>query len=284
MTWPVGVGGGVASRVTGLETVQVALPLPPESVKGWPLVGEYLHRLWSLAATNIKAALAEMAPMLKPAGGKLLEIAQGALFGLFELLVSIVIAGFLFTTGPQLVALLSAFLGRVLTNRGEELAQLSCATIRNVSRGVIGIALLQALLAGNFVGLAFCRQRPRLRGPATGHRPMVRDPAAADHIWSWTAMDTTHALPSPLLVPVSLADNVLRPFLMGRGLATPTPVIMVGVIGGTILGIVGPFFGPTVLSVAWAVMCSGYQEATPSPRKSVPSDLPWSHHRTKTPR
>jgi predicted PurR-regulated permease PerM len=260
MTWlGFGMIGGVASLVTGLDTGQLAFPLPPESVKGWPLVGEYLHRLWSLAATNIKAALAEMAPMLKPAGGKLLEIAQGALFGLFELLVSIVIAGFLFTTGPQLVALLSAFLGRVLTNRGEELAQLSCATIRNVSRGVIGIALLQALLAGaGFVAagipaasvLAFVALLLGIIqiGPSILLLPII--------IWSWTAMDTTHALLfTAYMVPVSLADNVLRPFLMGRGLATPTPVIMVGVIGGTIaFGIVGLFFGPIVLSVAWAVM------------------------------
>jgi predicted PurR-regulated permease PerM len=35
------------------------------------------------------------------------------------------------------------------------------------------------------------------------------------------------------------------------------PIIMVGVIGGTIAyGIVGLFFGPMVLSVAWAVMVS----------------------------
>jgi predicted PurR-regulated permease PerM len=42
---------------------------------------------------------------------------------------------------------------------------------------------------------------------------------------------------------------------MARGLATPMPLIMVGVIGGTIAyGIVGLSFGPIVLSVAWAVM------------------------------
>ena len=79
----------------------MAFPLPPETVKGWPIIGERLHQLWQLAATNMKGALAEVAPMLKPAGGKLLVFAQGALFGLIELLVAIVIAGFLFTRGPS---------------------------------------------------------------------------------------------------------------------------------------------------------------------------------------
>jgi hypothetical protein len=42
---------------------------------------------------------------------------------------------------------------------------------------------------------------------------------------------------------------------MARGLATPMPVIMIGVIGGMIAyGIVGLFFGPVVLAIAWAVL------------------------------
>jgi predicted PurR-regulated permease PerM len=49
------------------------------------------------------------------------------------------------------------------------------------------------------------------------------------------------------MVPVGLIDNVLRPLLMARGLTTPMPVIMVGVIGGMIaLGCQRP----VVLSVA----------------------------------
>jgi len=57
------------------------------------------------------------------------------------------------------------------------------------------------------------------------------------------------------MIPVGLLDNILKPLLMARGLSTPMPVIMVGVIGGTLaFGIVGLFFGPIVLSVAWALM------------------------------
>jgi predicted PurR-regulated permease PerM len=96
-----------------------------------------------------------LAPMLKPVGGKLLGIAQSAFLGLLELLASIVIAGFLFPRGPQMVDALSVFLDRALSHRGKELVQLAGATVRNVSRGVIGIALLQAILAGaGFLALA----------------------------------------------------------------------------------------------------------------------------------
>jgi predicted PurR-regulated permease PerM len=260
LTW-VGFGmiGGIGWLVTGLDTGQLAFPLPPETVKGLPFVGERLHQLWTLGATNIKAALAEVAPMLKPVGGKLIEIAQGALSGLLELLVSIVIAGCLFTRGPQFVEALSAFLGRVLSHRGNELVQVAGATIRNVSRGVVGIAFLQAFLGGaGFLAagipaasvLAFVAMLLGIIqvGPSILFLPII--------LWSWTVMETTHALLfTAYMVPVGLIDNVLRPFVMARGLATPMPVIMVGVIGGTIaFGIVGLFFGPIVLAVAWAVM------------------------------
>jgi predicted PurR-regulated permease PerM len=128
VTWlGFGMVNGIRSLVVALDAGQPAFPLPPESVKGWPVIGERLHRLWGLAATNMKTALTEALPMVKPLGGMLLGLAQHALFALLELLVAIMIAGFLFTRGPRLVDALSAFVGRVLSRRGKELVQLAGA-------------------------------------------------------------------------------------------------------------------------------------------------------------
>jgi predicted PurR-regulated permease PerM len=267
VTWlGLGMVSGIRSFVVSLEAGQLAIPPPPQFVRGWPIIGERLHQLWSLATTNMKVAVAETLPILKPFGGTLLGVAQSALYGLLELLVSIAIAGFLFTRGPQLVEALSAFLDRVLTHRGRELVQLAGATIRNVSRGVIGIAFLQAILAGvGFVAvgipapgvlafIAFLLGIIQI-GPTILFVPIV--------VWSWTALEVTQALLfTTYMVVVGLMDNVLRPLLMARGLATPMPVIIVGVIGGAIAyGIVGLFFGPIVLSVAWAVLVAWVQGA-----------------------
>ena len=184
LTWlALGMIGGVSSLVKDIDTGQLTFPLPPEAVKGWPIIGERLHQLWQLAATNMKEALAEVAPMLKPAGGQLLVFAQGALFGLIELLVAIIIAGFLFTRGPMLVDVLSAFVSRALSHRGKELVQLAGATIRNVSRGVVGIALLQSLLAGaGFLARRHSGRRcARLRCPSLEYRTdRTGDPVSAD--------------------------------------------------------------------------------------------------------
>jgi len=142
--------------------------------------------------------------------------------------------------------------------------QLAGATIRNVSRGVVGIALLQSLLGGiGFLAagipaagvLAFVALLLGILqiGPAILFLPII--------VWSWTAMDTTHALLfTTFMIPVGLIDNVLRPLLMARGLTTPMPVIIVGAFGGTIaLGIVGLFLGPIIVSVGWTVMVTWVQ-------------------------
>ena len=57
---------------------------------------------------------------------------------------------------------------------------------------------------------------------------------------TWSAL-----LFTAYMIPVNLMDNALRPLVMGRGLATPTLIIFIGVIGGTIsYGITGLFLGP----------------------------------------
>jgi predicted PurR-regulated permease PerM len=260
LTWlGFGIVAGINSLLKGLQTGQLALPLPSESVKTWPFFGSRLHQLWMLAATNLEAAQTEIAPFLKPVGSKLVAISGDALFGLLELIVSIVVAGFLFTRGPQLVDVLATFLGRVLDQRGREMVGLVGATIRNVAHGVVGISLLQALLAGiGFLGagipaaglLAFVALLLGIMqiGAAILLLPIV--------IWSWTAMEVPHAIAfTAYMILVGVMDNILKPLVISRGLSTPVPVLIVGVLGGTLsFGAVGLFFGPIGLSVAWVVM------------------------------
>jgi predicted PurR-regulated permease PerM len=260
-----GLIAGVGSAVAQIDAGLLSIPPPTESVKDWPLIGEHVHQLWSLAATNVKAALVELAPQLKSVGGSLLEAAQSVGLGILQFVAAVVIAGFLFSPGPHLVDALEAFARRVFTGRGEEMVQLAGATIRNVSRGVIGVALLQSLLAG--IGLLAASV------PAAGFLTFLAlllgivqiGPGillAAIVVWSWTAMDTMTALIfTAYMVPVGLVDNVLKPIVMARGLTTPMPVILIGVIGGTIAhGIIGMFLGPIVLSVAWALVVAWVQE------------------------
>jgi predicted PurR-regulated permease PerM len=274
VTWlGFGLIGGVGSLVRQLDAGRLSIPLPAETVKSWPLIGEHLHWMWTLAAINMKAMLVEMLPTLRPIGAKLLVIAERVGLGLLEFVASILVAGFLFSPAPRLLNALRALLRRVLSDRGEEMVQLAGATIRSVSRGVIGIALLQSILAGAgflaaglpaagvFAFLALILGIVQI-GPGVLLIPIA--------VWSWTAMETMNALIFTLyMVSVGLMDNILKPILVARGLTTPMPVIMLGVIGGTIAyGIVGLFFGPIVLSVAWALVGAWAQDGNADAQKS----------------
>jgi predicted PurR-regulated permease PerM len=57
-----------------------------------------------------------------------------------------------------------------------------------------------------------------------------------------------------LLLVAGLADNVLKPLMLGRGVDVPMPVILVGALGGmAAAGILGMFVGATLLALAYQV-------------------------------
>jgi len=260
VTWlGFGLVAGVEFTVRGFDANLISIPMPPESIKSWPFIGQQAYNIWLSAATDTKTILLEILPKLKPVGGKLLEIAQGVVFGLVEFVASVIIAGFLYAPGPRLAKAFGEFLHRIFGHRSEDMVKLAGSTIRNVSRGVVGIAVVQSVLAGlgflaagipaaGFLSLVALVLGIVQIGPAIVFIPII--------IWSWASMETMNALLfTAYMVPVSLIDNVSRPLLMGRGLTTPMPIIIVGVIGGTIAyGISGLFLGPIVLAVAWELL------------------------------
>ena len=242
-----------------LSSGNLSVPSPPEGVKDWPLIGPRLYEFWNQASNNIRAALREVAPHLKPMAGIMLAFAGNAGVGTIKFLVSVAVAGFLFPYGPQLVAASRGFLARIVPEQSEHFLDLAGATIRAVSQGVIGVAIIQALLAGIGFKLAGIPSAGLLAfvvlllsivqiGAAIVLFPVI--------IWIWIDKDFTTALLLTLfLLIVGVLDNILKPLVMGRGLTTPALVILIGVIGGTLAhGIIGLFLGPIILSVAWELM------------------------------
>ncbi|QPF93597.1 AI-2E family transporter [Bradyrhizobium commune] len=247
---------GIRDLASQIGTGDLVLQAAPEQIRSWPLIGPQLYDLWNLAYTNIRAVLREVTPYLKPLAGVMLSFAGSAGVGTLQFLLSVLVAGFLFPHGPQLTAAVRGFLFRIVPEQSEHFLALAGATIRAVSQGVIGVAIIQALLAGIGFKLAAIPSAGLLAiivlllsivqiGPAIVLVPVV--------IWIWMDKDVTTALLlTVFLVIVGLLDNILKPLVMGRGLTTPTLVILIGVIGGTLAhGIIGLFIGPIILAVAW---------------------------------
>lgn len=250
--------------VDALQVGTLRVPPPPARVADWPLVGEKVHEAWSLGSSNLDDAIARYGPSMLPAGAKALAGMAAVGGDMLKILLSMVLMGFMLKPAPRLAAGAKAFAGRLVAPRGAHFVDLAGATIRNVSRGVVGVALLQTLLAGivletagvpgagllAFVILILCIIQI---GPALVLVPVV--------IWAWVTMSGGGALVLTLvLAPVMVIDNVLKPILMARGLTTPLLVILTGVIGGTIsYGLIGLFLGPIVLAVFYELVVAWVQ-------------------------
>ena len=265
-TWlALGLVDSVRAISDRLDPSVMAIPAPPLSIKDWPLIGEPIYQFWDLASTNLSAAFAALVPQLKPLGARLLRIGADTGLGILKFLIAVIVAGFLFSPAPALATAVKRFSRRLNPARGGELVDQAGATIRAVSRGVIGISVLQALLTGIGLMVAGVPQASLITfavlilgiiqvGPSIVIIPLI--------IWSWMTMETTSALLFTVyMVPVNLLDNLLRPLVMGRGLKTPILVILIGVIGGTLAyGITGLFLGPIVLAVIWELIVEWIKE------------------------
>ncbi|MCK1305086.1 MULTISPECIES: AI-2E family transporter [unclassified Bradyrhizobium] len=256
-TW-LGMGAvdGITDLAAQVTAGELHVPSPPQSLKEWPVIGPQLFDLWDQATTNLRSLLRAVVPYLKPFASTLLGFAGNAGVGTVKFLLSVAVAGVLFPYGPQLVAAGRGFLSRIVPDQSEHFLDLAGATIRAVAQGVIGVAIIQALLAGIGFKLAGIASAGLLAfvvlllsivqiGGTIVILPVI--------IWIWTDKEFPIALLlTVFLVIVSVLDNILKPLVMGRGLTTPALVILIGVIGGTLFhGIIGLFIGPIILSVVW---------------------------------
>jgi predicted PurR-regulated permease PerM len=214
---------------------------------------------WELASSNLEDFLAEYGRPILNIGEWTLHAAAGLAGSVLILLAAVIISGFLYGPGPRLATEVRHFAVRVIGARGSAFVDLAGVTIRNVARGVIGVALIQSLL----IGFALIVAKVPAAGLLTlailllgivqiGSGPVVIPLL----IWAWVTRDTMPALFLTLyMIPASLIDNLLKPILMGKGLTTPALVIFAGVIGGTIsYGLIGLFLGPVVLAVFYELL------------------------------
>ena len=262
-----GLLDGLTSLYARADISDVLFPRPDDTVKDWPLVGEHIFKFWSLAADNFGSALKFVAPQLRQVASGLMQIVTSAGIAALTFFIAIAVAGFLYAPAPTIVETMKSIARKLDTERGEEFLRLSAASIRAVSRGVIGISAVQAFFAGlgliaaGIPGATIIMSAVLILGIIQLGPSIILVPLV---VWSWWQMDSMHALLfTAYMIPVSLMDNVLRPLVMGRGLRTPTLIVLIGVIGGTIsYGITGLFLGPIILAVIWELLKAWTQDKT----------------------
>jgi len=258
---------GAKVLADGLKKGTLVVPPPPEFIEKLPILGEQLNAIWSLASDNLQAALNQMAPYLIESGRWLLSAGAGAGLEILQLMIAIIIAGVLLAHASGGNNTVRKIAVRVTGPRGGELANLATATIRSVAQGVLGIALIQSILAGIgflLVGVpgagiwavlvlfvAVIQLPPLLIiGPIIVYVFATSDTLTAVVFMIWGIL-------------VSVGDAFLKPLLLGRGVEIPMPVILVGAIGGLIYkGIIGLFVGAVVLALSYKLFLAWVNEET----------------------
>ena len=148
------------------------------------------------------------------------------------------------------------FAERIAGERGREFTRVAKVTIRTVARGILGVALIQAILAGlgflavRLPGAGLLALICLFLGVVQLSIGLVTIPAA---FYVFYTADTLTAVVFLIwCIIVTPLDNFLKPVLLGRGAPVPTMVIFLGAIGGFLTqGILGLFLGAVILSLGY---------------------------------
>ena len=251
--------GGLRHVAAELEDGTARIPPPADTVAEWPVIGEQLHAVWSAASTNLEETLNRFRPQLQTAGTKAVAFAGHTVSAAFQFVLAIIIAGVLFTSasgGHRITRNIAMSL--VGTERGPALTDMAVLTIRSVAKGILGTAMIQAILAAIGLLLAGVPAAGLWTGAvlvlAIVQLPplLVLGPIA---IWYFSVADTVPAVIFLVYATiVSASDAFLKPLLLGRGVEVPMLVILIGAIGGAIAqGIIGLFIGAVILALGYEI-------------------------------
>lgn len=249
------------SFAASVEQGTFSLNPPGENVKEWPIIGAGVFEAWTAASADITAFLSDHAQQLESAGKFALNKAAGLGISILLLIASILVSAALLANDKAVArGLLLMFTRLVGAAKAKETLTLANATVRSVTMGVLGVAFIQAVLAG--LGMVV------VGVPAAGIWAIAVLIFSIAQLPPWlvlgpiifyvfsvepnTTVATVFAVWSLI---VSFGDAFLKPLLLGRGVDVPTLVILLGAIGGLITsGLLGLFVGAVVLSIGYKLL------------------------------
>jgi len=267
------VGDSVHRFIGEVQHHTLQVPPPRPGVAEWPVVGTKVHAYWQMAHDNLPGLVKSLQPKIGDLAKAALGIVASIGGDILAFVAAFIIAGLIMAFGEAGDRASRAIFARVVgVERADQFTLLSVATIRAVAQGVIGIALVQAIL----VGLCLLAAGVPLAGVwavvvlvlgiAQVPALIVTLPAIA-YLWMSGGYGTGEAaVYTVLLFVAGMADNVLKPLLLGRGVDAPMPVILLGALGGMAAGgIVGLFVGAVLLALGYQIFM-GWVAANPEAR------------------
>jgi predicted PurR-regulated permease PerM len=249
-------------------------PPPPEWLSKIPLIGRDLYSEWSALVSDSERRAAELAAYLASARHWIVGIGVALSSAAIELLMSLLIAYFLFRDGSVLAERLTVAVHRLAGPQASRLITVAGSTIKGVVYALAGANLIQAVLGALgfwlagipgpfFLGLLIFFLTLVPMGPTIVWVPAV--------LWLFYSDATGSAIFLAIwcIIVFPVLENVLRLFFMTRGGDSPVIILLLGMLGGlAAFGFLGIFLGPTLLAVGYTVITEWI-----SPSPSPPSGL-----------
>ena len=242
-----------------------------------PSSGERVFAVWEQAHADLPALVKNLQPKL----GELAKaaVAMVASIGgdILMFMLAFIVAGILMAFGQAGDRASLAIFNRLFgPARRDEFKALAVGTIRAVAQGVIGIAFIQAIAVGLCLLVAGCPSQAcsqawcscsASRKCRRCSSPCRRSPTSGR---AGTTAPSKRPSIRSLLFVAGMADNVLKPLMLGRGVDVPMPVVLLGALGGMASsGILGLFVGATLLGLGYKIFM-GWVESAPEAPPQVP--------------
>jgi len=250
---------GIQSLAAQFRDQTLVVPPPDPSVAGWPLIGKPISKIWLLASQSLESAVTAYREPLSKLGISIIGRLGGFGKSLIMFFISVIIAGAFLIKADASADFVRKLVRRLTGERSDEMIPVTGITIRNVAKGILGVAFFQFVTAGTvyvFAGVPL----PGLCAFVVLIFAILQLPSAIAivpviiYLFSVKALMPAILWTIPLLL-IALSDNVLKPLLMGKGSTVPMLVIFLGAIGGFMFsGLIGLFTGAIVLSVGYNLM------------------------------
>ncbi len=255
----------LGAQVNGLTDtvknwIEIGLPPAPAWVHDLPFVGERLAGAWAKLSFGGTEVLLKIKPYVPSIAGWILRV--GTTFGgaVVEITIALIVSFFFFRDGMEIARKIEAVLSHLAGTNAGRLIQTASLTLKSVVYGILGTALVQALLA--WIGFVVAGvPAAALLGFITFFLSLV--PIGPPLLWIpaglWLISTGSTAWAVFLFIwgvlVISGADNIVKPYLISKGSNLPLILIFLGVIGGAMqFGFIGVFLGPTLLAVVFALL------------------------------
>jgi len=261
----------VQDLLASVKSGEFHIPPPAESVATWPLVGPRVYDFWLQATADLTGLAQKFSPRLSEVSLALLAKLAGLGLGLMIFVIALIIAGIVMANGENGERSALRIASRIFgPDKALKITRLCTATIRAVAQGVVGIAFIQMLLIGvGFVlmgipGAGLLALAVLLLGIMQLPTTLITLPVIVFVFLTHGASLGTIVF-SIYVFLSGLADNVLKPLLLGRGVDVQMPVVLIGALGGMVTGgITGLFIGPVILAVGYQLFWQWVEDQPPA--------------------